>query len=169
MGLRVGGLLESSQGRLYGKSMPRFRMMIWSLGIATLIGVSMGLPFSHAGTGGDGGAIGPATSSVTAPVPLSTTAETGKLQEPSASMPMEGTLILRTLPTVSRQLSVGGATLMPYVGAGFGGGYATEIDRSLTTSLSAPSSSSNLSDTGMKGLAGQMIPNEVQLGIRFPF
>ncbi|UVT19851.1 MAG: hypothetical protein H8K03_19035 [Nitrospira sp.] len=144
-------------------------MMIWSLGIATLIGVSMGLPFSHAGTGGDGGAIGPATSSVTAPVPLSTTAETGKLQEPSASMPMEGTLILRTLPTVSRQLSVGGATLMPYVGAGFGGGYATEIDRSLTTSLSAPSSSSNLSDTGMKGLAGQMIPNEVQLGIRFPF
>lgn len=84
-------------------------------------------------------------------------------------MPVDGTLVLRTLPTVSRKLSVGGTTLLPYVGAGFGGGYATDIDRSLNTALSAPSASSNSTDTGMKGMAGQMIPNELQLGIRFPF
>ncbi len=56
---------------------------------------------------------------------------------------------------------------MPYVGAGFGGGYATELDRSLNTAQSASSGSFN---TGVKNLFGQqLIPNEVQLGIRFPF
>ncbi len=135
-----------------------------------MIGVGMSMPVSQAGTVGDGRtAIGSATYNVTAPAPLIATAEPAKAQGPSAFMPVDGTLVLRTLPTVSRKLSVGGTTLLPYVGAGFGGGYATDIDRSLNTALSAPSASSNSTDTGMKGMAGQMIPNELQLGIRFPF
>lgn len=56
---------------------------------------------------------------------------------------------------------------MPYIGAGFGGGYATELDRSLNTTQSASYGSLN---TGLKNLFGpQLIPNEVQLGVRFPF
>jgi hypothetical protein len=56
---------------------------------------------------------------------------------------------------------------VPYIGAGFGGGYATELDRSLNT---VPSASSGSLNTGSKNLFEQpLIPNEVQLGIRFPF
>jgi hypothetical protein len=56
---------------------------------------------------------------------------------------------------------------MPYIGAGFSGGYATELDRSLNTVQSASSSPFN---AGLKNLFGQqLLPNEVQLGIRFPF
>jgi hypothetical protein len=58
---------------------------------------------------------------------------------------------------------------MPYLGAGFGGGYTTEFDRSLHTlpgALSDPHSTS----TGLRNLLGpHLVPNEVQLGIRFPF
>jgi hypothetical protein len=64
---------------------------------------------------------------------------------------------------------VGGTTLVPYIGAGFRGGYATVFDRSLNTALSSPLSSSGSPDVGLKNLTGQMIPNEVQVGIRFPF
>jgi hypothetical protein len=86
---------------------------------------------------------------------------------PSAAVPAENGLVLRTLPTVSKPISVGGTTLVPYIGAGFGGGYATELDRSLNTAQSASSGSLN---TGLKNLFGpQLIPNEVQLGVRFPF
>jgi hypothetical protein len=66
-------------------------------------------------------------------------------------------------------MSVGGTKLMPYIGAGFGGGYATEFDRSLHA-LPSFSSSSGSTNAGLRSLFGQhFIPNEVQLGIRFPF
>jgi len=79
--------------------------------------------------------------------------------------------MLRTLPTVSKPISVGGQTLVPYIGAGFGGGYATEFDRALNPAASISSASSSDSpNTGPKSLLGQhLLPNEVQLGIRFPF
>ena len=79
----------------------------------------------------------------------------------------ENGFVLRNIPTVSKPISVGGTILVPYIGAGFGGGYATELDRSLNTAQSASSGSLN---TGLKNLFGpQLIPNEVQLGVRFPF
>ena len=78
-------------------------------------------------------------------------------------------MLLRTLPNVSKHISVGGTTVVPYIGAGFRGGYATDFDRSLNTALSAPLSFSSSADIGLRNLAGQMIPNEVQVGIRFPF
>jgi hypothetical protein len=90
--------------------------------------------------------------------------------EPAAPMPFtvlgENGFVLRTLPTVSKPISVGGTTLLPYIGAGFSGGYATELDRS----LNAQSASLGPLNAGPKNLFGpQLIPNEVQLGIRFPF
>ncbi|BFU93201.1 MAG: hypothetical protein NTAFB01_43880 [Nitrospira sp.] len=89
---------------------------------------------------------------------------------PSAIVPGENGLALRTLPTLSKPISVGGRTFVPYIGAGFGGGYATEFDRALNPAASVSSSSSDSSQAGSKSLLGQnLIPNEVQLGIRFPF
>jgi len=91
-------------------------------------------------------------------------------QTPSASLPVENMLVPRTLPSVSKQISVGGTTLLPFIGAGFGGGYLTEFDRSLNAVSSGLSSSFSAPNAGVKSLVGQhLIPNEVQLGIRFPF
>lgn len=101
--------------------------------------------------------------------PVAIVTETDKRWVSSASIPGDGKVLLRTLPNVSKQISVGGTTLVPYIGAGFRGGYATEFDRSLNNALSTPLSSSNPTDVGLKSLAGQMVPNEVQVGIRFPF
>lgn len=90
-------------------------------------------------------------------------------QEPSASVPMESMVFLRAVPSLSKQILVGGTKLMPYIGAGFGGGYATEFDRSLHVSPFF-SSSSGFTNSGPRSLFGQhLIPNEVQLGIRVPF
>jgi hypothetical protein len=89
---------------------------------------------------------------------------------PSAAVPAENGFVLRNIPTVSKPISVGGQTLVPYIGAGFGGGHATELDRALNAAPSALSSSSGSSNVGSRSLLGQnLIPNEVQLGIRFPF
>jgi hypothetical protein len=91
-------------------------------------------------------------------------------RQPSASLPVGNMVILRPLPSVSKQISVGGTTLLPYFGAGFGGGYLTELDRSFNAVSSGLSSSFSASNAGLKSLVGQhLIPNEVQLGIRFPF
>ncbi len=79
---------------------------------------------------------------------------------------MENVVILRTLPTMSKEILVGGTTLLPYIGAGFGGGYLTELDRSLN---SASSISSNTINPSLKNLSQGLLPNEVQMGIRFPF
>jgi hypothetical protein len=97
----------------------------------------------------------------------STATEAAVKRMQSATVPVENGFVLRNIPTVSKPISVGGTTLVPYIGAGFGGGYATELDRSLHTT---PSASSNSFGTGPKNLFGQqLIPNEVQLGVRFPF
>lgn len=140
------------------------------LGAGIAISISLSLSLPYAGAAGDGhSTVGSSDSDMPTPAAIAT--ETDKRWVSSASMPGDGTLLLRTLPTVSKPISMGSTTLMPYIGAGFGGGYATEVDRSLNTALSTPlsSSSSSAADVGLKSLAGQMIPNEVQVGIRFPF
>jgi hypothetical protein len=137
------------------------------LGIGIAIGLSFCWSLSYAGTTGDGrSAMGPAPSSTMTPS-APTATEAAARPMPPAAVPMEHAVVLRTIPTLSKQISVGGTTLLPYIGAGFGGGYATELDRSLNTLQSASSGSFN---AGLKNLFGQqLIPNEVQLGIRFPF
>lgn len=140
----------------------------WLLGAGIAISISLSLSLPYAGAAGDSHfAIGFSDSDRTAPAAIAT--ETDKKWVSSASMPEDGTLLLRTLPTVSKPISMGRTTLVPYIGAGFSGGYATDVDRSLNTALSAPLFSYSDVDVGLRSLAGQMIPNEVQVGIRFPF
>lgn len=113
------------------------------------------------------GATESSDSNLTTPASIAT--ETDTRWASSGLMPGEGKIFLRTLPNVSKPILLGGTTLVPYLGAGFRGGYATEFDRSLNHALSTPLFSSGPSDVGVKSLAGQMIPNEVQVGVRFPF
>jgi hypothetical protein len=72
--------------------------------------------------------------------------------------------VFRDVPSISGRYSIGGQTFLPYVGAGFGSGYTTDLDRSLHQ---PPSVSSDL---GLHNQFGQSIaPNEFQMGIRIPF
>lgn len=79
------------------------------------------------------------------------------LSSPSSS-------IFRDIPSISSRYSVGGRTIMPYLGAGFGGGYTSELNRSLTGPPPVQS------DVGLRSQFGQgLSPNEFQLGLRIPF
>ncbi|WHZ29126.1 MAG: hypothetical protein OJF51_003927 [Nitrospira sp.] len=147
--------------------MSHTRIIKWSVGISLAMSVSVCWSLSYAGTTRDG------HSPVGQTMPHMMTSSTFTGTEvavkpiPSAAVPAENGFVLRNIPTVSKPISVGGTILVPYIGAGFGGGYATELDRSLNTAQSASSGSLN---AGLKNLFGpQLIPNEVQLGVRFPF
>jgi hypothetical protein len=144
--------------------------MRWFFGISATIGFSLCWSLSSAGPIGDGrSVIGPVTSSVAASSGAGVVTEAATGEGPSASVPVESAGFLRPVPSLSKQISVGGTKLMPYIGAGFGGGYLTEFDRSQHASPSF-SSSFGSSNAGLRSLFGQhLIPNEVQLGIRFPF
>ncbi len=125
---------------------------------------------SYAGTTKDGSApIGPAHSGIARPSIPATAGEVELRQAPSVSLVGESGMALRTTPAVSTQISVSGLTLVPYLAAGFGGGYVTERDRVLHA---VPSGSSlpSPATAGLRGLLGpHLIPNEVHLGIRVPF
>ena len=72
--------------------------------------------------------------------------------------------LFRQAPTLSGHLRVNEQTVIPFVGAGFGGGYVTERDRALGPSQAFPQQNL-LGDSLGKG----MMPNEWQMGIRIPF
>ena len=148
----------------------QIRVIRWSVGIGLAMSMGVCWSLSHAGTIRDGrAAIGPSTFD-TMTSSVSTAIEAAVRPVPSAAVPAENGLMLRALPTVSKPISVGGRTLVPYIGAGFGGGYATELDRALNAAPSASSSFSGSSNAGLRSVLGQnLIPNEVQLGIRLPF
>ncbi len=72
--------------------------------------------------------------------------------------------LYRDMPSVSGSYSIGGKTIMPYVGAGFGGGYASELDRHMGSAAPVPSEPR----TGSQFAPG-FSPNEFQMGVRIPF
>lgn len=72
--------------------------------------------------------------------------------------------IVRQTPTLSGRLQLSQQTLIPYVGAGFGGGFVTERDRAMGSSPMFPQQNL-LGESLGKG----MMPNEFQMGIRIPF
>ncbi len=72
--------------------------------------------------------------------------------------------IFRQTPTLSGRLQVSEQTLIPYVGAGFGGGYVTDRDRAL-----GPASGFSQQNLLGTSLGQGMMPNEFQMGIRIPF
>jgi hypothetical protein len=72
--------------------------------------------------------------------------------------------VFRDIPSISGRYSVGGRTILPYLGAGFGGGYTSELNRSLTGPPPVQP------DVGLRNQLGQGIsPNEFQMGLRIPF
>lgn len=75
--------------------------------------------------------------------------------------------LFRQTPTLSGRLQVSEQTLIPYVGAGFGGGYVTERDRALGPLLPGVPQQHLMGDS--LGLGKGMLPNEFQMGIRIPF
>ena len=77
--------------------------------------------------------------------------------------PSAGSLF-RDVPSLSGRYSGGNMMFRPYIGAGFGAGYNSELDRTFAPNLQ-PQQNLNLG-----GLPGQsMVPNEFQMGIRIPF
>ena len=74
--------------------------------------------------------------------------------------------LFRQTPTLSGRVQVSEQTLIPYVGAGFGGGYVTDRDRALGPMPGLPQQ--NLLGDSL-GLGKGMMPNEFQMGIRIPF
>ena len=71
--------------------------------------------------------------------------------------------VFRDIPSLSGDYLGGGTRLRPYIGAGFGSGYAADIDRSL-------GALSSLTNPGSRNYFGQgLTPSEFQMGIRIPF
>lgn len=72
--------------------------------------------------------------------------------------------VFRNIPSIGGDFWGGGTKLMPYIGAGFGSGYASDLDRSISGRPSTPT------DSGSRSHVGQgLTPSEFQLGIRIPF
>lgn len=75
-----------------------------------------------------------------------------------------GATRFQDVPSISGEYQVGGNTIIPYLGAGFGNGYASDLDRSLNSGPPA------MGDLSLRNLLGpNLIPNEVRMGIRIPF
>ena len=71
--------------------------------------------------------------------------------------------VFREISSISGDYSGGGTSLRPYIGAGFGSGYAADIDRSL-------GALSSLTNPGSRSYFGQgLTPSEFQMGIRIHF
>jgi len=84
----------------------------------------------------------------------------------SATVPVtpSANSLYRDVPSLSGRYSAGGMTLLPYIGAGFGAGYSSELNRAFAPN---PEPQQNLNLGGPLGQ--KMVPNEFQMGIRIPF
>lgn len=72
--------------------------------------------------------------------------------------------VFREIPSISGRYSVGGRTVVPYLGMGFSGGYTSDLNRSLGVSPAVPA------DSGLRSLFGQAVsPSEFQMGLRILF
>lgn len=92
----------------------------------------------------------------------------------STNVPFEGPITVpsepassayfRDVPSIIGRYSIGGRALLPYLGAGFSGGYGSELNRSWG------GTPSTYTDFGLRSQFGQSVsPNEFQMGIRIPF
>jgi hypothetical protein len=72
--------------------------------------------------------------------------------------------VFRDVPSLGGRYYGGDMTFLPYIGAGFGAGYNSELDRTFAPNLQPQQ---NLNVGGLQGQ--RMVPNEFQMGIRIPF
>ena len=122
---------------------------------------------------GNAATVGPPAESGSNEVPVLLTMPPLKMPSQSTMAPPVGapafqlsaaSTIFRELPSLNGRYSVGQTTILPYVGAGFGAGYTSELDRSMG------GGSSLQTDPGLRNLFGpSLTPNEFQMGIRIPF
>lgn len=77
----------------------------------------------------------------------------------------QGERLVRQPPTLSGSVEIGGRALIPYVGAGFGGGYTTERDRILSGRDLGLQPNRLLGESPGRAL----MPNEFHMGVRIPF
>lgn len=85
-------------------------------------------------------------------------------RDTAASLPTTPSKVFQDIPSIHADYSVRGTKIMPYIGAGFGHGYSSDLDRSLNGSPSIQT------DSGLRSLFGQgLTPSEFQMGIRVPF
>lgn len=96
--------------------------------------------------------------------PTSKTVEQTQGAPRANPIPDQSSRLLREPPTITGEIHVGDHTLIPYLGAGFGGGYATERDRML-------GSDPTLQQKNIlgNGNGSGYLPNEFQMGLRIPF
>ena len=109
----------------------------------------------------DSAVLGDSSSQLASSTPKTTAPSQPPLAVPSAAA---SSADVRDIPSISGRYAIGGRTLLPYIGAGFSGGYSSEFNRSLG------GASSTQSDFGLRSQFGQNVsPNEFQLGVRIPF
>ena len=138
--------------------------------IAFTVSLLTALPPSQ----GNAESVGPTVESKTneAPIllkvpPLKVPSQESTLAPPIGAAAFErsaASTIFRELPSVNGRYSLGQTTILPYVGAGFGNGYATQLERSMG------GGSSLQTEPGLRNAFGQSLtPNEFQMGVRIPF
>ena len=133
--------------------MKRRRAIIAMISVTSLVGV---LSFSNLGVAGEGPTLKLHSAALKNQVIGQETAFSLDSYTASKSF--------RDLPSISGDYAVKGTRIMPYIGAGFGHGYSSDLDRSLN------SSPISQTDTGLRSMFGQgLAPSEFQMGLRIPF
>jgi hypothetical protein len=155
---RLLSMLNVMRGQPWQMKYPA--VLIFAIGVMGL------LPFSHVGATSDS-AIAPGSVTTGAIGRVDSSALKNNLVGQAQSiLPGSSTLsnVFRDIPSLSGDYLGGGAKLTPYIGAGFGSGYASDLDRSLSGGASTQA------DSGPRSHVGQgLTPNEFQIGIRIPF
>ena len=108
----------------------------------------------------DSAVLGDSSNQLASSAPETTIPNQPPLAVPSAAV---SSADVRDIPSISGRYAIGGRTLLPYIGAGFSGGYSSEFGRSLAV---VPPTQN---DFGLRSQFGQSVsPNEFQVGIRIP-
>jgi hypothetical protein len=102
-----------------------------------------------------------ADATVDTPTWFSLRQQTGDPVLDLSSTQSENQALLRQAPALTGRFQLQDRTYIPFIGAGFGGGYTSERDRALGSGGLFPSQSG--------GLGKNMMPNEFNVGLRIPF
>ena len=138
-------------------------MKQYSAGVAVLLVAALAVPIQGIAAQDrvDSAVLGETSSQ-----PSSSTPKTNGPSQPPIALPSTAasSVDVRDIPSISGLYAIGGKTLVPYIGAGFSGGYSSEFNRSLAV---VPPTQNDL---GLRSQFGQSVsPNEFQLGVRIPF